>query len=206
VRAARLGALLLLVRPLYVLSEVIVAAAVGGYSFLDDTVSALGVVGCPVAATVAPGCSPRHAVMNASFVGYGVLLAVGALLLARRWGTSRSGSLAVALLVVGGLGSVATGLAPLDQGSGTHLLAALPVFVAQPAGLLLLAVHLRGIHPGLALGVGAAGVLCVAGAIGFGLLLDAERWSGLAERAALWPVLVAVAAAAAVELRRPAPG
>lgn len=200
-RAARLGALLLAVRPLYLLGEVVVATRVTGYSFLDDTVSALGVVGCPVPASVAPGCSPQHALMNGSFVVYGGLLAAGALLLARRWGSTREGRAAVALLVVAGASSVATGLAPLDQDSGRHLAAALPLFVAQPAALLLLAVHLRPSHRRLSAALLSTGVLCALGAVTFGLLLDAERWGGLAERVALWPVFVAVAAAAATELR-----
>ncbi len=76
---ARLGALAFLLRPTYVLTEVVTAAATrGGYSFVSDSVSRLGEVGC------SPDyCSPRHAVMNGSFVGYGALLAGGAVLHAR---------------------------------------------------------------------------------------------------------------------------
>ena len=71
-RAARLGALALLLRPTYIATEVVTAAATtGGYSFVSDSVSKLGEVGCSAAY-----CSPRHAVMNGSFMGYGVLLAL----------------------------------------------------------------------------------------------------------------------------------
>jgi hypothetical protein len=74
-RAAQLGALAFLLRPTYIAAEVVTAAATtGGYSFVSDSVSRLGEVGCSAAY-----CSPRHEVMNGSFMGYGVLLAGGAL-------------------------------------------------------------------------------------------------------------------------------
>lgn len=126
--AARWGALALLVRPLYIASELVVAAATsGGYSFVSDSVSRLGEVGCSAAY-----CSPRHELMNGSFIGFGLLLAGGALLLARSLGPWVTG-----LLVVSGLSSVATGLAPLDQDATLHAMAATPLFVAQPVALVV---------------------------------------------------------------------
>ncbi len=124
----RWGTLALLVRPAYVATEVLVAAATtGGYGFARDTVSRLGEVGCSAAY-----CSPRHELMNGSFVVFGVLLAAGATLLHRRLGP-----LVTALLVVSGLSSVATGLAPQDQGATLHLLAATPLFVAPALGTVV---------------------------------------------------------------------
>ncbi|MDZ5661229.1 DUF998 domain-containing protein [Nocardioides sp. S-58] len=185
-RAARLGALLLLLRPTYIATEVVTAAATtGGYSFVSDSVSRLGEVGCTAAY-----CSPRHAVMNGSFMVYGVLLAGGALLLAGRLGPWVTG-----LLVVSGVSSVATGLAPLDQGATLHTLAAAPLFVAQPAALVLLGARLRGTEPRLATGLLAAGVVTAAAAVGF-VVAGEGRAAGALERLALWPVLFAVAAAA----------
>src|SRR6478736_677590 len=134
-RAALLGALVLLLRPTYIAAEVVTAAATtGGYSFVADSVSRLGEVGCTAAY-----CSPRHEVMNGAFMVYGVALAVGALLLARQLGPWVTG-----LLVVSGLSSYATGLAPLDQDATLHALAAAPLFVAQPLALLLLGGRVRG--------------------------------------------------------------
>ena len=191
-RAGRWGAWCLLVRPAYVVAELAVAAAARGYSVVSDSVSRLGEAGCSVAY-----CSPRHDWLNGSFVGFGALLAVGALLLARPLGGWAAG-----LLLVSGLSSIATGLAPLDRDATLHALAAAPLFVAQPASLLVLGARLRPSRPGLARALLVTGCLTAAAALGFVLAGDGPA-AGALERLALWPVLVALAAYAWTELRAP---
>lgn len=182
-RAAQLGVIAFLLRPTYIATELVTAAATtGGYSFVSDSVSKLGEVGCSE-----DYCSPRHEVMNASFMGYGVLLAGGALLLAKPLGPWVTG-----LLVVSGVSSYATGLAPLDQDPVLHTLAAAPLFVAQPLALLLLGHRLREERPGLAKALLATGVVTATAAVGFVLSGD-ERAAGALERLALWPVLFGLA-------------
>lgn len=183
-RAAQLGALAFLLRPTYIATEIVTAAATtGGYSFVSDSVSKLGEVGCSPAY-----CSPRHEVMNGSFMGYGVLLTGGALLLARPLGPWATG-----LLVVSGVISYATGLAPLDQDAALHGLAATPLFVAQPIALLLLGARLREEKPRLSRALLATGAVTAAAAVGF-VLAGEERAGGALERLALWPVLFGLGA------------
>jgi hypothetical membrane protein len=183
-RAAWLGAIAFLLRPTYIATEYVTAAATtGGYSFVSDSVSRLGEIGCSEGY-----CSPRHEVMNASFMGYGVLLAGGALLLARPLGPWVTG-----LLVVSGASSYATGLAPLDQGAALHTLAAAPLFVAQPVALLVLGHRLKDVRPRLAKGLFVTGVVTAAAAIGFVVSGDGQA-AGALERLALWPVLLGLAA------------
>lgn len=183
-RAAQLGALVFLLRPTYVLTEVVTAAATtGGYSFVSDSVSKLGEVGC-----TDDYCSPRHAVMNGSFMGYGVALAGGALLLAKPLGPWVTG-----LLVVSGVSSYATGLAPLDQDATLHAMAATPLFIAQPVALLLLGARVRERQPRLGAALLATGAVTAAAAVGFVLSGD-DRAGGALERLALWPVLGGLAA------------
>jgi hypothetical membrane protein len=183
-RAAQLGAIAFLLRPTYVLTEVVTAAATtGGYSFVSDSVSRLGEVGCTDGY-----CSPRHEVMNGSFMAYGVLLAGGALLLARPLGPWVTG-----LLVVSGVSSCATGLAPLDQDATLHAIAATPLFVGQPLALLLLGHRLRHERPMLAKGLLATGIVTASAAVGF-IVSGDERAAGALERLALWPVLLGLAA------------
>ena len=182
--AARCGALALLVRPAYIATEFVTASATtGGYSFVADSVSKLGEVGCSEAY-----CSPRHEVMNASFVGFGVLLAGGAVLMARPLGPWVSG-----LLVVSGLSSVATGLAPLDQDTTLHAIVATPLFVAQPIALALLGARLRQDQPRLGRALMATGAVTGGAAVSFILSGDGPV-SGALERLALWPVLIGLAA------------
>ncbi|MDN4173172.1 DUF998 domain-containing protein [Nocardioides sp. SOB77] len=188
---ARWGALALLVRPAYVAAELFVAAGTtGDYSLLGDSISRLGESGCSAAY-----CSPRHDLMNGAFVVSGALLAGGAALLGRALGPWVSG-----LLVVSGLSSVATGLAPLDEDVTLHVVAAAPLFVAQPVALVALGVRLHADSPRLARALVATGV--VTGAAGAAFVLVGEGpASGALERLALWPVLVAVAAAAGTVVR-----
>lgn len=183
VRAARWGAWALLARPVYIATEFVVSASTtGGYSFLSDSVSRLGEVGCSEAY-----CSPRHELMNGSFMAFGGLLAGGAVLLSRPLGPWVTG-----LLVVSGLSSVATGLAPLDQDATLHTIAATPLFVAQPIALMVLGARLRTEQPRLAWALMATAVVTGTAAVSFVLSGDGPG-SGALERLALWPVLVGLA-------------
>ncbi len=183
-RAAQLGAVTFLLRPTYIATEVVTAAATtGGYSFVADSVSKLGEVGCSEAY-----CSPRHAVMNGSFMGYGVLLAGGALLLAKPLGPWVTG-----LLVVSGASSYATGLAPLDQDATLHAIAATPLFLAQPLALMGLGHRIRHDQPRLAKALLATGIVTAAAAVGF-IVSGDEQAAGALERLALWPVLFGLGA------------
>lgn len=192
--ASRWGALALVARPLYIATEIFVAAAViGDYSLLADTVSRLGETGC------APDyCSVRHAWMNGSFVAFGLLLAGSAVTLSRRLGPWATG-----LLVVSGLSSVATGLTPQDQHATAHVIAATPLFVAQPAALVALAFHIRDEQPILARVMLGGGVVTGAGAAAF--ILAGDEYAGLFERLALWPVVILLSAYGVTALRRPVP-
>lgn len=195
-RRAAWGAGLLALRPAYVGLELVVAAGTtGDYSLVRDTVSDLGALGC-----LADFCSPRHDLMNGTFVGIGLLLAAGAVLLAPRFGR-----VVTLLLVVAGLSSVATGLAPIDQGTTAHALAASPLFVCQPLALVLLGRELRGESPRLASGLVATGVVTAVAAAGF-VLSGESGAAGAWERVALWPVLFALAAAGVARARTAEPG
>lgn len=188
-RRLRWGAALLLARPAYVAVELAVAAATtGSYDLLDDTVSDLGVSTC-----TASYCSPGHVAMNAAFVGFGLLLVVGALLLA-----PATGRVVALLLVVAGLSSAAVGLAPVDQDAGLHTLAAAPLFLVQPVALLLLARRLRA-RTAVSGVLVATALVATAGALGF-VLLDGDG-AGALERLALWPVLGALAVAGLTSAR-----
>ena len=182
-RAAQLGAIAFLLRPTYIATEIVTAAATtGGYSFVSDSVSKLGEIGCTSAY-----CSPRHEVMNGSFMAYGVLLAGGALLLMKPLGPWVTG-----LLVVSGVSSYATGLAPLDQDATLHAVAATPLFVGQPLALLLLGWRARRDRPRLSRALLATGAVTAAAAVGF-IVSGEERAAGALERLALWPVLFGLA-------------
>ena len=190
------GLMCWLVQPFYLVVELLVAAAASApYSLRDGTISALGQVGC------APGhdlsavavCSNGHAVLNAAFVVFGLLRAIGALLLRGRIDPTWWRTAAVGLWVASGPCCAAVGLAPVDQHPLAHAWAAAPVFVMQPAAVLATAIALRRSADARS-GVGTAGLVVGAvslvGALAFGLRLGEPTWVGALERLALWPAYV----------------
>ncbi len=201
-----LGAWLLLLQPVVVVVQLVVAArwAAGEFDLTVNTISDLGAVGCTtIGAAYGPVavCSPWHALMNGAFVVIGAALAVGAALVAPDLAHGRLTRLASALLVVSGISSLAVGLVPLDQDPDLHTLVALPVFVAQPVALVLLGLGLRTGSTAVARALLAAGLVAVAGAAAFGLTLVTGDPGGLYERIGLWSCHLGVALLGAAVLR-----
>ncbi len=189
---ARAAAVLLLIQPSYIVCELLVAAAVAApYSLRDHTISDLAAVSCTqIAYPAGPVavCSPWHPLLNGAFIGFGLALAIGALLLPHAWRPGRLGVAAVALWVVSGLSSIGTGLVPLDVDLELHTLVSLPVFLAQPVALLLHGLALRG-RP-LAVWALVVAVLSAVGTVGLFAVTMQATWHGAFERLALWPAYV----------------
>jgi hypothetical membrane protein len=168
-----------LVQPAYLVVEVALAALAGvRYALPDDTISALGTSCAPGEG----GCSSAPLPMNVAFIVFGLLQALGAVPLLRHHGRT---AVVGWLWLVAGLASVGVGLLPVDAHPVAHSVVALPVFVAQPLALLL---HAPLLDPG---GIRRAGLalasVALFGVVAFVALLGADHWSGLAERAAVWP-------------------
>ena len=204
VRRKRLGIDAWLVQPLYVVVELLVAAAASAtYSLRDDTISALGQLTCGPGHSSATEavCSPAHLVLNAAFVLFGTLRVVAAVLLRPSLAAGWTRAAATALWVVSGLSSAAVGLAPVDQHPELHALVATPVFVLQPLAVLASADALRRTRdaaPSWVVTSGyAVGALTLLASIAFGVALEAEVWVGGLERLALWPAYLWLGAAGA---------
>ena len=189
-----------LVQPAYLVVEVALAVLAGvHYSLGDDTISALGTTCAPSEG----GCSSAPALMNVAFVVFGLLQALGAAPLLRARGRA---AVVGWLWVVAGLASVGVGLLPVDAHPMAHSVVALPVFVAQPLALLL---HTRLLEPGRLRRAGLVlATVALVGVVTFAGRLGAEHWSGLAERAAIWPakLWLPLAALATAGRLRPALG
>lgn len=170
------------------------------YDWSSSTISALGVTTCADLPTLGYVCSPRHQWMNAAFVVTGALTAGGALLTRTIWPRRRATTVAIAFLVLTGVGAVLVGLAPADRHLPVHAIGAL-LQVPGSIAPLVLAKVLWAEHRRLAtatLVVGTVGtlatVLYFAGA-GTGL------GAGALERLAFWPLTAWTSAAGAVMLR-----
>lgn len=209
---ARIGAVMWLVQPIYVGTELVTAAKVTApYSFADNTISDLGASSCtsieypfgPV-----PVCSPWHGLLNGSFVVFGLFLALGAVLIRRWLPPGATATISVVLWVIAGLSSIGTGLVPLDQDLGLHALVSEPVFVAQPLALITLGLALRRYRPALAWSALTVGVISLAGVAAFFVRAGSADLGGLLERLALWPgyLWLPVFALAAMRSLDPATG
>ncbi len=181
------GALSWAAQPAYIAVELVIALQARGavgYSIGADSISSLGVA-CATAADAQ--CAPGHAGMNVAFALFGLLQVAGSALWLRiapsRWRAVATS----ALWAVAGLASVGVALAPLDAHPTAHLLVATPIFVAQPAALLLQA---GGLPPRLRLPALLTAALCGVMAVAFLTEPLGPQWSGAAERAAVWPVKV----------------
>jgi hypothetical membrane protein len=145
----------------------------GGYSFHDNYISDLGALAC-----VGSGCSPLHAMMNASFMLQGALISAGAALVWPAFPRGWLRALALGLIAVSGFGVFVVGLAPEDFAPGWHYLGAGEHFLFCNAGAALLGLTLLQHGPdtrriallSLAAGLlGLAGLVCLAAHAYFGL-------------------------------------
>ncbi|MET9328804.1 DUF998 domain-containing protein [Tsukamurella sp. NPDC003166] len=181
----------------FVAQAIAMAGVTNGYNPIRHMVSDLGMVGCApsdVGGYNTDVCSPWHLAMNLGFSATGVGLLVGTLLL---WPLRPSGRVATAgaaLILVGGLGKIGAGLTPGDVHPAAHMAVALFSGPAPTMGLVLLGWSLRSVRPVAARAALACGAVGIAGFAATTAAMD-SGWAGLAERTAMYPVIVWVAGA-----------
>lgn len=193
--------------PLALLVEIVAATlSRAPYSLLHHTISDLGATRCttiPYPSADVAVCSPAHGLVNASFVGLGLAMAVGAVLLHRDLPRRRLTTAATLAWVLAGLSTVGSGLTPLDRALLAHAVVSVPAIVACGVAMALTGAVLaaRDVRWRAVL---VLGVVCaLLGAI-MVVRLDV-RWGGLLERAALWPSYAVMPVVAWHLLRRTAP-
>jgi hypothetical membrane protein len=145
----------------------------GFYSLRTIFISDLGAVEC-----VANLCSRWHAMMNASFLLQGCLIAGGAFLTRPWFPSGWPWTLAIGLIGASGLGVFVVGLAPEDVTPGWHYLGAAENFLFCNAGAALLGIAMLwrppAYRPAGALAlltglVGLSGLACIAARLDVGL-------------------------------------
>ncbi|MGO1511172.1 MAG: DUF998 domain-containing protein [Actinomycetales bacterium] len=193
--AARIGAAIWVVLPLYWLVEIVVASRVTApFSFLTHTISDLGASSCvwiPYRWAWVEVCSPWHPLMNSAFAAFGILLATGAWLISTILPRTALRAVTRGLFVLAGVSAIGTALVPIDTVIDLHSLVSVPIFFFAPAATTLLAIQLaRGGGP-LAgtgrLGVGIGAFCLVAALVTVTLVTQDLNWS-VPERLTLWPL------------------
>jgi hypothetical membrane protein len=163
------------------------------YSLLTNSISDLGNTACgtwpPASVNLARlglsasyVCSPRHWVMNASFIAAGVLIMAGLYLTRSQWPRRRLTAWAVTLLAVAGVGKIIVGLVPENTVILLHLLGASLGILCALIGILLLGLATWSTRRGVAV---TSLVLALTGLLGAVITKAATsglRDYGLAER------------------------
>ena len=152
-----------------------------GYSRAANVVSDLGA-----------SYSPAAGLMNASFMLQGVLIAAGALLL-RPALPRAAGRLATALLLVAAAGVIVVGVVPLDADSTVHAVGAGAHLAGSSLGLLALAHALRRRSERLGSLIAVFGVVASAASVFFVVGITRFLGEGGMERAAVYPLPLALA-------------
>jgi hypothetical membrane protein len=166
----------------YFLAELAaVVAWPGPYSFRENYISDPGAAVCRARADAivsAPVCSPLHALMNASFVLQGVLIAGGVCLTFPLFPAGKLWRIALLLIAASSVGVLVVGLAPEDTWPTPHYVGAVENFICcnlgmAAMGLAMLRWNAAARPIGLiTFGAGAVGLLgfgCLAGGCYFGL-------------------------------------
>ncbi len=196
----RWGAGLLALAALYFVGEALAAAGWQGrpYAWTADAISLFGV---PEVQGWRPDTafSSRHALMNATFIGTGVRLAVAAVLLAP-FAPRRGRRTVVTLALVNGLGLVVvgcfpTGMVPLR--GALHGLGAVATFYGGALLVIAVSINLWRARRGLALLAAGLAALALIGIVGMFLV---PPLFGITERMTVYAPLVWQAVAGVVLL------
>lgn len=185
---------------LYFVGEALAAAGWQGRPY-DWTSDAISLFGVPEVQdwTPQPAFSSRHLLMNLTFIGTGLRLAVAAVLLAP-FAPRRGRRTVVTLALVNGLGLVVvgcfpTGMVPLR--GALHGLGAVAVFYGGTLLLIAVSINLWRARRGLALLAGGLAALAVIGLVG---MLVVPPLFGITERMSVYAPLVWQAVAGVVLL------
>ena len=165
----------------FVVEALAVARYAAPYSRADDLISALGA-----------GDSPARQLMNASFVVQGALILGGAVLLrpALRGGAAR---VVPALLGAAAVGVLVVGVFPADGNGTMHAIGAVLYLLAGGLGLVALAYAVRPLSEALGTTVVLLGMVGIAATILFLAGVTGLLGEGGTERAAAYPLPLALA-------------
>jgi hypothetical membrane protein len=187
------------------------------YSLLTNSISDLGNTACgtwpPASVNLASlglraeyVCSPRHAVMNVSFIAAGVLILLGLYLTRSQWPPRRLTTWGIALLAVAGVGKIIVGLVPENTVVPLHFLGALGIPCAV-IGILLLGLATWNTRRGVAVTSLVMASIGLLGPVITKVATGGLHDIGLAERLMEYPIFVWLALMGLVFLQahRPRP-
>lgn len=140
-----LGPILWILNVQYLLVQLITAAAwPRPYSWNNNYISDLGNTQCGLYDGLYV-CSPLYWLMNASFIGLGLAIAVGAFFMQARFIRSKLSSIGFGLMMLAGFGSILVGLYPENSFSNLHMLGAFFGLVVLDIAIVVLGCTLNNL-------------------------------------------------------------
>lgn len=122
----------------YFIVQLVVAAAwPKPYSWLHHTISDLGATVCGEH-DGRQVCSPDHMLMNISFVGFGVTMFLGAILIYHQFRKNLGTAIGFGFMALAGVGTIMVGLFPENSMGDFHYIGALLALLVGNLGVLVL--------------------------------------------------------------------
>ncbi|HET7319974.1 MAG TPA: DUF998 domain-containing protein [Candidatus Saccharimonadales bacterium] len=172
----------------YFMVQAVVAAAwkAPGYSWAHNLISDLGNTACgPYSGRYV--CSPDHVLMNASFIMLGVTMALGAGLIYQEFRKSTGSFLGFSLMGYAGIGTLLVGLFPENTIPPMHVLGAIFGLLIGNISLVVLALVLKTVRPGLRLYTFLSGMFSIVAFALFSLHIYLGLGAGTMERLVSYP-------------------
>lgn len=173
----------------FIIQLIVISAWTVPHSWSDNFISDLGNTECGTYAGLAV-CSPLHALMNVSFITFGVAMLAGAVLLARHFSKTKLSSTGFCLMVLAGVGTIFVGVFPENTIGWLHMFGAILGLGVGNLSVLLLGIGLREIHPALRTYTIASGVVSLSAFILFASGIYLELGRGGMERMVSYPFTV----------------
>jgi hypothetical membrane protein len=192
VRRETLGALAwLLTLQFIVVQGVVQSAWTTPFSLAHNMISDLARVTCgplPRAPGIEIACSPWHALMNASIILNGLLIAAGVVLTRPTWPQNRLMTLALAMIALTAPGHLLVGVFPSDTGALGHMIGAGTILAVGNPGMVVAGVAAWRDRRGPAFVSLLLGLTGIVGTILFLFLIDLGLGLGGMERVAFYPL------------------
>jgi hypothetical membrane protein len=179
----------------FFIAQVVAQAFWPDYSMRDLDISFLGISACGPYLDALSGstfavCSPLHGLIGNAFIATGLLITVGTLLSLPAWPDLRRTRVGAWLVAIGGLGTIASGVWPLDVNSGLHSLGALVYFTLANIGLVVLGSAALRRSRGFGIATIATGAVSLAGFVLFASQTYLGLGRGTMERIAGYPSII----------------
>lgn len=173
----------------FIIQLIVISAWTVPHSWSDNFISDLGNTECGTYAGLAV-CSPLHALMNVSFVTFGVTMLAGALILTRHFSKTKLSTAGFSMMVLAGVGTIFVGVFPENTIGWLHMFGAILGLGVGNLSVLLLGIGLREIHPALRTYTIASGVVSLSAFILFASGIYLELGRGGMERMVSYPFTV----------------